>query len=204
MSKYIRFDWAIKRILRQKANFVVLEGLISTLLEKDIKIDCLLESESNQESDDDKQNRVDILTQDVNGEKYIIEVQNARETAYFHRMLFGTSKAVTEYLHKGDDYGQIKKVYSINIVYFELGNGKDYIYKGTTEFRGIHDGELLNLTPFQVETYKKELVSDIFPEYYVLKVNGFNDVAVTPLDEWIDFLKNDRIKDNPTDRKSVV
>ena len=31
-SKYVRFDWAIKRILRDKANKEVLEGLITVLL----------------------------------------------------------------------------------------------------------------------------------------------------------------------------
>ena len=28
-SKYVRFDWAIKRILRDKANSEVLEGLVT-------------------------------------------------------------------------------------------------------------------------------------------------------------------------------
>mgnify|MGYP007056224227 FL=1 len=31
-DKYIRFDWAIKRILRDKANFGVLEGLMTVLI----------------------------------------------------------------------------------------------------------------------------------------------------------------------------
>jgi hypothetical protein len=31
-NNYIRFDWAMKRLLRDKANFAVLEGLITTLL----------------------------------------------------------------------------------------------------------------------------------------------------------------------------
>ena len=38
-KKLIRFDWAIKRLLRIKANFVVLEGFLSELLFDDIKID---------------------------------------------------------------------------------------------------------------------------------------------------------------------
>jgi hypothetical protein len=57
----IRFDWAIKRLLRNKANFTVLEGFLSELFYDDIKINKILESESNQESADDKFNRVDIL-----------------------------------------------------------------------------------------------------------------------------------------------
>ena len=51
MSNYIRFDWAMKRLLRDKANFAVLEGLMTTLLKEKITIKRLLESESNQESE---------------------------------------------------------------------------------------------------------------------------------------------------------
>lgn len=61
MSNYIRFDWAMKRLLRDKANFAVLEGLMTTLMKKKIIIKRLLESESNQESEYDKYNRVDLL-----------------------------------------------------------------------------------------------------------------------------------------------
>ena len=46
------------------------------------------------------------------------------------------------------------KVYSVNIVYFSLGNGKDIVYHGKTEFRGIHQNDVLELTPFQKQTFK--------------------------------------------------
>jgi len=58
--KLISFDWAIKRILRSKANFEILEGFLSELLKEDIKIIEILESESNQEQKDDKFNRLDL------------------------------------------------------------------------------------------------------------------------------------------------
>ena len=50
-NNYIRFDWAMKRLLRNKANFAVLEGLLTTLLCEKIVIQRLLESESNQEEE---------------------------------------------------------------------------------------------------------------------------------------------------------
>ena len=95
-SNIIRFDWAIKRLLRNKANFVVLEGFLTVLLGEKIKICHLLESEGNQEDPDDKFNRVDLLAEDSKGELILIEVQNNNEYAYFQRMLFGTSKLITE------------------------------------------------------------------------------------------------------------
>lgn len=48
-DRYIRFDWAIKRLLRQKANFGVLEGFLTVFLNEPIKIIDILESEGRAE-----------------------------------------------------------------------------------------------------------------------------------------------------------
>ena len=194
-KKLIRFDWAIKRLLRNKANFVVLEGFLSELLFDNIKIEQILESESNQQTDDDKFNRVDILTQNSKNELIIIEIQSTYEIDYFYRMAFGVSKSITENLKLGQKYSEIKKVISVNIVYFDLGQGQDYIYKGKTDFIGLHRKDLLTLSDKQKITFLKENVSDVFPEFYLLKVNQFNDNAKDTLDEWVYFLKNSEVKD---------
>ncbi len=196
MGNYIRFDWAMKRLLRNKANYSVLEGLLTTLLNENIKIKNLLESESNQEEEFDKYNRVDMLAENSRGELVLIEVQNNNEYAYFQRMLFGTSKLVTEYINRGDGYEKVRKVYSINIVYFSLGHGKDIVYHGKTEFRGIHENDILELAPFQKQTFNVDTVSQLYPEYYILKVNDFNKVATTPLEEWIYYLNTGNISDD--------
>ena len=196
--QYIRFDWAMRRLLRDKANFGVLEGFLTTLLGKRIKIQKLLESESNQEDKDDKQDRVDVLAEDDKGELYLIEVQNESELAYFQRMLFGTSKLVTEYINRGENYEHVRKVYSVNIVYFNLGGGTDILYHGKTEFRGIHNGELLSLSPFQQQKFKVDAVSDLYPEYFILKVNDFNKWSKVPLEQWIYFLNTSEIPHDAT------
>ena len=198
MSNYIRFDWAMKRLLRNKANFAVLEGFLTTLLRDRIKIQKLLESESNQEEEFDKYNRVDLLAEDSKGTLLLIEIQNNNEYAYFQRMLFGTSKLVTEYINRGEGYDKVRKVYSINIVYFSLGHGKDIVYHGKTEFRGIHQNDILELSPFQRQTFKVDTVSQLYPEYYILKVNDFNQVAQTPLEEWIYYLNTGEIPSTAT------
>lgn len=190
----IRFDWAMKRLLRDKSNYVVLEGFLSTLLGEDLHINRFLESESNQEDADDKFNRADMLVEDSHGKLLIIEVQNNRELDYFHRMLYDVSKTISEYINLGDDYDKVRKVYSINIVYFDLGQGKDYVYHGKTVFRGLHDAnDILKLSVRQREVFVGKEAGDIFPEYYVLRVKDFDKVAKTPLDEWIQFLKTGEI-----------
>lgn len=193
--RLITFDWALKRLLRSKANFEILEGFLSELLKDDITILEILESESNQETRLDKFNRVDLKAKNNQGEIIIIEVQYAREFDYFHRILLGVSKAITEHLHKGEAYAQVVKVISISILYFDLGQGKDYVYHGTTSFRGLHHHDELQLSHKQKERFQREKVADIYPEYYLLKVNQFDDVAKDSLDEWIYFLKNEEIKD---------
>ena len=141
---------------------------------------------------------MDLLAENSKGELILIEVQNNNEYAYFQRMLFGTSKLVTEYINRGEGYDKVRKVYSVNIVYFSLGSGKDVVYHGKTEFRANHQGDVLELTPFQKQTFKVDTVSQLYPEYYILKVNYFNQVARSPLEEWIYYLNTGDIPDNAT------
>ncbi len=194
-KKLIRFDWAMKKLLRHKANFGILEGFLSELLLFDVTIENILESEGNKEDQYDKYNRVDILVKSTEGELMLVEVQNDSEIDYFHRMLYGVSKLVTEYIKEGQPYGTIRKVYAINVVYFGLGQGKDYLYTSKNEFVGTHQGDILKPTIIQKSDYLVEKVSDIFPKYYILKVNNFDDVAKNTLDEWIYFLKNSEVKE---------
>lgn len=195
-KQLIRFDWAIKRLLRSKANFGILEGFLSELLKQDIKIINLLESESNKEDQDGKLNRVDLLAKLVTGEIVLIKVQVNTETDYFYRMLFGISKIIIEHMQEGESYSQIKKVYSINILYFDLGHGDDYVYHGTTSFMGVHNNDTLELTEKQKKVFQKDQTYEIYPEYYLVKVNQFNEVAKDTLDQWIYFLKTEEIKDS--------
>lgn len=194
-DRLIRFDWAMKKLLRNKANFEILEGFISELIKQDVKIEKILESESNKESAIDKQNRVDLLTEVGTGELVLIEIQVEAQYDYFHRMVYGSSKLITDNMSSGFSYDMVRKVISINIVYFDLGHGEDYVYKGVTDFKGIHKNDLLQLSAMQKEKLKDmEQVSEIFPEYYILKVNEFDNLAKDTLDEWIYFLKNSEIK----------
>ena len=97
MDKYIRFDWAVKRLLCNKANFGVLEGLLTVLLNRPIQILDILESESNQQDDNDKFNRVDIKARDSEDEIIIVEVQVTRELYFLERILYGAAKAIIEH-----------------------------------------------------------------------------------------------------------
>jgi predicted transposase/invertase (TIGR01784 family) len=196
--KLITFDWAIKRLLRSKANFGILEGFLSELLKEEIIILDLLESESNKDDKLDKFNRVDLRVRNQKQEIIIIEIQYDREYDYLQRIFYGVSKTVIEGMKEKQPYSGITKVISINILYFDLGSGTDYIYKGTTRFIGLHNHDLLELNEKQKQLFQKESVEALYPEYYLIKINRFNDIARDTLDEWIYFLKNEEIKESFT------
>ena len=189
-DKYIRFDWAIKRLLRQKANFGVLEGFLTVFLNEPIKIVDILESEGNQQQANDKFNRVDIKAKNSKGEIIIVEIQNTSELYYLERVLYGVAKAITEHINLGNTYKEVKKVYSISILYFDLGKGSDYIYVGQNNFVGLHTQDHLVISTKEKDTIVRKSPSEIFPTYILVRVNEFNKVAKSPLEEWVEYLIN--------------
>ena len=190
----------MKALLRDKANFDILEGFLSELLKQDILIEEILESEGNQEDAKDKFNRVDLLTRLKEGPHLIVELQFDQQLDYLSRILYGSCKLITEQMQLGKPYAKVKKVISISILYFDLGQGDDYIYHGTTQYRGVHTGKLLELQPEEQEAYCKETklpverVEEIYPEYYLLEVNRFPQVVKDRFDEWMYFLRNEKIE----------
>ena len=192
----IRFDWAMKHMLREKSNFEILEGLISVLLGEDVKIEEILESESNQDNDSDKFNRVDIKAKNSKGHIIIVEVQLTRQLYYLQRILFGTCKAITEHMTLGDKYDQVKKVYSISLLYCEFGDGDDYVYHGSTNFKGLHTGTDLIIRTKEDGVIIPHLPREVFPEYYLLRVNAYDKIPDTPLEEWMTYLKTGMVKED--------
>ena len=197
-DRCIRFDWAIKRLLRQKANFDVLEGFLTVFLNEKVIIMEILESEGNKVSADDKFNRVDIKAKNSKGEIIIVEVQNTSELYYLERILYGVAKAITEHIKLGNTYQEVKKVYSISILYFDLGRGSDYLYIGQNNFVGVHTKDHLVISTKEEGVIKPKYPAEIFPTYYLVRVNNFNEVAKSPLEEWMRYLKEGVINEKTT------
>jgi predicted transposase/invertase (TIGR01784 family) len=196
ITELVRFDWFIKYMFRDKSDFDILEGFLSELLKEHVEILEILESEGNQSKKKDKFNRVDVMIKDSKGELIIVEVQNNEEYDYLQRILYGTSKTIVENISKGQAYAHVKKVISISVVYFKVGQGDDYIYHGTTSFKGIHKQDKLVLSQEQKALFNKQTPEDLYPEYYLIKAGDFNEDAINDtLDEWIYFLKTGHVKE---------
>lgn len=201
-KKLVRFDWAMKYILRNKANFDVLEGFLSNLLKEDMKIEEILESESNQEEDGKKFNRVDLLCKDTQGRRIIIEIQNNREVDYIQRILWGTSKTIADNLQLGSDYKDVVKVITISVLYFQISQDNEYLYKGQTEITGMHNHKPLLLYDKKLKAVGVEPInsSSIFPEYYLIDVKQFEDIINEEIDEWVYFFKHGEIREDFTSK----
>ena len=197
-DKYVRFDWPIKRLLRQRANFDVLEGFLTVFLGEKVTILEILESESNQLSAEDKFNRVDIKARNSKDEIIIIEIQNTRELYCLERILYGVAKAITEHISLGETYYKVKKIYSISVLYFDIGKGNDYLYYGQNHFVGVHTGDHLQVNVKERDAIVSRMPAEIFPEYVLIRVNEFDKVAVTPLEEWMKYLKDGTIRPDTT------
>ena len=143
---------------------------------------------------------MDLKVRNQRNELIIIEVQYDSEIDYLQRILYGTAKAITEHIRESEPYQKVIKVISVNILYFNLGQGKDYVYHGRTDFTGIHRQDRLQLNTAQQRAFSKTAIYELFPEYYLIKINQFNDVASDHLDEWIYLFKNGDIQKNFTAR----
>ncbi|WP_133513143.1 Rpn family recombination-promoting nuclease/putative transposase [Candidatus Thiosymbion oneisti] len=195
----VTFDWAIKTILRDKANFDVLEGFLTALFGRAVVILDMLESESNRQDDRDKYNRVDLLAKTEDGERIIVEVQYLSEMAYLKRLTYGTAKTMVETLKLGEPYANLKKVYSISLLYFDVTeDGDDYIYHGKTEFTGLHTHHPVTLKKSLVGEPVRIGETNIFPEYYLIPLKRFTDVVRDDLDQWVYAFKNNEVLDEFT------
>ena len=192
-NSYIRFDWAIKRLLRDKANFSVLEGLLTVLLCEEIRIKEIIKDEKAYCVWDDAQtDRIDIKAKDKKGDDIVIRIQNMRKLYYLERIRFGTP-AFAKHI-----YQEVNKVYLVCILYFDLGKGNDYLYHGLNRFIGVHTNDELLITAKEEGAIIQKLPQEVFPEYYLIRVNEFNQVAKTPLEEWVKYLKTGIIDPDTT------
>jgi hypothetical protein len=188
----VSLDYAMKYMLRDKADFGILSGFLSELLCRKVTVDAILESESNKDEPGGKTNRLDLKARMDTGEIAVFEIQFHQLIDFFGKVLFGVSKAIVEQVSTGKLY-DIKKVYSINIAYYDLGAKREYLFSGKFGgFRGLHfvDEQI----PFAQASVSGAAPVDIHPEYYLILPNMFDDQLRGRFDEWIYALKNSAIR----------
>jgi len=193
----ISFDYAIKYLLKDKGNYSIVEGFISALLKtkgyKDVKIIALLETESNKEGSKSKRSLADLIVEDEDRNKYIIEIERNVKDSFIHKSLFNTSRLIVDNLAQREDYTQIVKVFHISLLYFPIGSGKGSVYHGETIIHEVENGDKLSVHIENPETQKSYDALNILPEYFFISVPLFNDRLEKEIDDWLYIMKHDEV-----------
>ena len=171
-------DYTFKRIFGHKGNEEITKGLLSAILQKEIKkVD--LDKNKILEKDllTDKVGVLDIratLDDDVNCD---IEIQVVDHKDIQERMLYYWSKLYNKGIIEGENYKKLKKVIIILITDYEI-----------EEMRKIEK----TLTKWQIreEKYKEEVLTEKL-EFYILEIpkyEKYKDVSES-LSNWLKFIE---------------
>ena len=194
----ISFDYAIKYLLKNKGDYDIIEGFISALFAAEgyppVRINALLESESNKESLELKKSIADLVVEDADGNKYIVEIERAYTPNFMHKACFNSSRLVIDGIYGNQDYTAIKKVFHISLLYFTTKQMQKPIYHGKTI---IHEVDTAH--PVDVRIANQGLVMfdspNVFPEYFFISVPMFDDVIHGEIDEWLYVMKHSDTKE---------
>ena len=199
MSDLISFDYAIKYLLKDKADYDIVEGFISALIAqegyKPVKIKALLDAESNKESKLLKRSIADLIVEDEEGNNYIIEIDRAYTHLFLHKAVFNTSRLIVDNLGTNQDYLKIKKVFHINLLYFPFSDTKSPLHHGKVIF---HEIDKSHPVDFHLVDRGMNIfdLHNIFPEYFVISIPLFDDVIKQEIDEWLYLMKHSEVKES--------
>ncbi len=194
----ISFDYAIKYLLKNKGDYDIVEGFISALLKAEgygpVKITALLDTESNKETAGLKKSVADLIVEDSNGQKYIVEIERASTNNFIHKACFNSCRLIIDSISSGDDYSTINKVFHITLLYFLPSNMKKPLYHGKTIFKEIVNKEHVDLHIASLGGQIYDL--NILPEYFLISVPLFDDVIRQEIDEWLYVMKHSDTKED--------
>ncbi len=211
----VSLDYAIKYLLKDKGNYEIVEAFISAVLQDAgygaVKIKALLESESNKESRELKRSVADVIVEDNNGHKYIVEIDRSYTNMFLHKACFNSCRLITDSLLAAEDYTSIKKIFHINLLYFPYSDMKSPLYHGRTIFTEMASNEVMHMHIGDMSGKIFDLYN-IFPEYFIISIPLFNDIIKKEIDEWLYFAKYSEVRDDfkspymkkLTDRLSIL
>ena len=167
-------DWGFKYIFGREENKDLLMGFLNVLLESEVTIRDLryLNTELLGYRPELKRCVVDVLATDEEGNRYLIEMQNATDHDIRQRLVYYACRLVDQMGEHSQDweYGQIKRVYTICLMNFTYERSpslrEDYQLRNATGERLFSD--LLTIIPLQLPCIKAENAADCRKSYEVL------------------------------------
>ena len=152
----------------------MLKGFLNLLLESEVKIQELqyLNTELLGDRPELKRCVVDVLATDEEGNRYLIEMQNATDHDIRQRLVYYACRLVDQMGQHNSEwgYGQIKRVYAICLMNFTYERSpslrEDYQLRNAAGDRLFSD--LLTIIPLQLPCIKAKSMADCRKSYEVL------------------------------------
>lgn len=172
-------DYGFKRLFGEEASKPFLIDFLNSILPKKHQIaDLILKnSERMGFTDFDRKAIYDIYCESVAGEKFIVELQRAKQTFFKDRTLYYSTFPIIEQAQKGDWNYELKAVYCISILDFLFDEHKD-------------DQEVIYNV--QLKDQNNQIFYEKFNLIYLQLPNFCKSEAElnTNLDRWLFFIKN--------------
>ena len=167
-------DWGFKYFFGREENKDLLKGFLNLLLEPEVNISDLqyLNTELLGDRPELKRCVVDVLATDDEGNKYLIEMQNAADHDIRQRLVYYSCRLVDQMGQHNSrwGYGQIKRVFAICLMNFTYERNAtlraDYQLRNTKGDRLFSD--LLTIIPLQLPCIKAKNIAACRKSYEVL------------------------------------
>ena len=200
-KKLVSFDWAIKYLFKGKEGHIAIEGFLNALLKFDnenfesIKIIAKLDNQSKSPTWEKRYPLANLLIEDSEGNKYIVELERAMDKAIMHKAILNVSRAIINSIPAGEilEYFEIKKMFHITLVYFELG--ESCLFHGETIIKDLKTRASFELEVKNPRDGKIVHAEKLFPEYFFISIPNFNNNIIDDIDEWLYIIKNEYGKD---------
>ena len=179
-------DFIFKKLFGEKDDEIILLSFLNAILSKTYtepltEIIIIENKELTKEMLEDKTGRIDVRAKTQNGEQIDVEVQLTDQNNMDKRTLFYWGKLFLEGIKQGEDYTNLKKVITINLVNFNYLETKDY----HSSFHLWEDSEKDYLLSDVMEIHFIEL-----PKFRKNKLENIKE-GNKELNRWLSFLQQD-------------
>jgi predicted transposase/invertase (TIGR01784 family) len=175
-------DFGFKKLFGEEANKDLLIDFLNELLgaETGIITDLTyLRNEHLGSAQEDRKAIFDLYCQNQKGERFIVELQKARQKFFKDRSLYYSTFAIQEQAQTGEWDFQLQRVYTVSIMDFEFSE------TGDNRHKFIHD---IGLFDSETQVRFSDKIRYIYLE--MPKFNKQEDELVTRFDKWLYVLKN--------------
>ncbi len=183
-EKYINLftDFGFKKLFGSEFNKPLLIDFLNELLGKEtglIKELSFLSTEQLGRSSADRKAIYDIYCENEDGEKFIVELQKAKQNYFKDRSIYYSTFPIQQQAEKGDWDFELKAIYTIGILDFIFDEDKD-------------DNEVFHHEVKMIDTKTGKVFYDKLTYVYLEmpKFSKSEDELETHFDKWLYILKN--------------